>query len=116
MGIASATEDNFSTADYSQLTTENVAAHPEVIPYSAIVAAVVAAVAGSYKAGYDDGVARAATGQITWSQWNGKLGWAITAAVIATYPIGGIYGVSGYQGWKSGFSTECAKHSYCINK
>lgn len=61
--------------DSDASTSETVAVEPEIqpaaLPIGAIVTAVVAVMAGSYKAAYDDGVARAASGQITWSQWQG---------------------------------------------
>ena len=70
------------------------------------VTVVFAVLAGGYKWAYNDGVARAATGQVTWSMWEGQWGWALLAYANGLGPVGW----AGYQGWSHGFKTECPKH------
>ncbi len=77
-----------------------------------LVAAIIAAIAGGYRWGYNDGVARAASGQVTWSMFNSPWAWPISIAASGM----GAVGIAGYQGWSHGFKTECAKHSYCMNR
>lgn len=77
----------------------------------AVVGAVVAALTLGYTVARDDGVSRAASGQITWSQWKSSIGWGIYAGAVALGPVG----VVAYEGWKNGFTQECMKHDYCKN-
>ncbi|WP_026460328.1 hypothetical protein [Schaalia suimastitidis] len=87
---------------------------PEAQPAAAsgVVVAVLAVLSLGYAVARDDGIARAAAGQITWSQWNGSIGWAIFTGANSL----GVAGVVGYQGWKNGFVSECPKHRHCWNR
>ena len=73
------------------------------------VAVVVAVLMAGHTVAYNDGVARAATGQVTWSMWSGDWGWSLMGAAYGLGPIG----IAGYHGWSHGFQKECPNHSYC---
>ena len=62
-----------------------------------------------YGAASDEGVNQALTGGLTWSEWQGRKGWAIFNAANAV----GLLGTAGYLGFRQGFTHECWSHYYC---
>lgn len=86
-------------------TFERESEQTRAIPIAAIVAVLMA----GYTVAYNDGVARAATGQVTWSMWSGDWGWGLMGAAYGLGPVG----IAGYHGWSHGFQKECPNHSYC---
>lgn len=91
------------TAETTAEETESTEAAP------AVVAAAIAAMKFGYGAASDEGVNQALTGGLTWSEWQGRKGWAIFNAANAV----GLLGTAGYLGFRQGFTHECWSHYYC---
>lgn len=81
----------------------------EAVPVAAVVAAAIAAMKFGYGAASDEGVNQALTGGLTWSEWQGRKGWAIFNAANTV----GLLGTAGYLGFRQGFTHECWSHYYC---
>lgn len=83
--------------------TESVEAAP------AVVIAAITAMKFGYDTAYGEGVHQARTGGLTWSEWQGRKGWAIFNAANTV----GLLGTAGYPGFRHGFTDECWSRYSC---
>lgn len=90
-------------------TAETAVEETESTEVAPAVAAAIAAMKFGYGAASDEGVNQALTGGLTWSEWQGRKGWAIFNAANAV----GLLGTAGYLGFRQGFTHECWSHYYC---
>ena len=90
-------------------TAETAVEETESTEVAPAVVAAIAAMKFGYGAASDEGVHQALTGGLTWSEWQGRKGWAIFNAANAV----GLLGTAGYLGFRQGFTHECWSHYYC---
>lgn len=90
-------------------TAETAVEETESTEVAPAVVAAIAAMKFGYGAASDEGVNQALTGGLTWSEWQGRKGWAIFNAANAV----GLLGTAGYLGFRQGFTHECWSHYYC---
>ena len=86
--------------------TESVEAAP------AVVIAAITAMKFGYDTAYGEGVHQARTGGLTWSEWQGRKGWAIFNAANTV----GLLGTAGYLGFRHGFTDECWSRYSCYSR